>query len=756
MRNIRGNLPCVLMGLLFIGSIGLAQGNRDKYIHDRGMLHQTVYNMGMIGKPWYKRGVEITEDPIMEWPGNSKTTIIGIPYSGQHCMPVGAGVYIAANVKGRPFNILNREFSFCGGVGEDRSEEQTAGIFAFPVEFSETENFPVLEDGSLNPDYDPNEAEETIRAVWATNSGLTVTRISRSWSYPDFDDMIIYEYEFVYTGDTDGNPTTIERPDSTLTDVMIAFAYGWGPSMLGYQRNYGEWRYQPGLKNGDNWGWFDPDYWLYFNMDHWTEFDSTRKAKPEPDPELFREFAETGKNGGGLLSPQAPGVAILYYDTEHLAVMDTTNPELSESMFAAKAHPEDLDENLKVRQPWAHQHSSAGHTLDWIRRKEYFWPDRGRPGSRFGTGPDDDSTGYADTRWLGHSSVKWYFADNNVARTIIFGPYTLEPGDNAEFSYAEVMGYGGAAGKMTMGGNKQVPWNPIPSLDRKVVLDGQVMTEHYLTDYGYPDYINSDVRNVQDVAHKAFEAYLGIEIPYDTASGRPVAGGMWPEDYNMKDGSYAIPVPPPAPAITVKSTEVGTVRLTWNRAVENFTHPHLTEPVQKYHIYRSEAYIGPWTHLKSITVGDVMEEGIYRFIDDDESFKVGENRFYAVTADDDAGHESGKTNITSLQKQVGSVVEMEKVHVVPNPFYVKSGFVGDISKDPDNTIGFYGLPEVCTIRIYSYAGQLIDTIEHNTPSYSKNWILETQNNQLPASGIYFYVVTTPEGDQTAGKFLIIR
>jgi hypothetical protein len=53
--------------------------------------------------------------------------------------------------------------------------------------------------------------EEIITAAWATPLGVTVRRTSRAWSYPDYDDLIIYEYELQYTGDTDANPPPSSR-----------------------------------------------------------------------------------------------------------------------------------------------------------------------------------------------------------------------------------------------------------------------------------------------------------------------------------------------------------------------------------------------------------------------------------------------------------------------------------------------------------------------------------------------------------------
>ena len=69
---------------------------------------------------------------------------------------------------------------------------------------------------------------------------------------------------------------------------------------------------------------------------------------------------------------------------------------------------------------------------------------------------------------------------------------------------------------------------------------------------------------------------------------------------------------------------------------------------------------------------------------------------------------------------------------------------------------FYGLPEKCTIRIYSFSGQLIETIEHDQTVFSTAWFQVTRNNQDIASGIYFYVVTTPGGDKTTRKLIVVK
>ncbi len=170
--------------LLFtFAAMELSAQLRDYRIHNRGMIHETVYNDGIIGRPWQEGpGGEKQNLPSFEWPPYSKTVINGIEYSGQHNI-VGAGMYVSANEKGNP-GWPNRIFSFCGGIGTTSGPELPAGRWSFPLSIEEIENYPLLSNGDLNPNYNPNEAEEIIIAKWATTTGITVTRTSRAWSYP--------------------------------------------------------------------------------------------------------------------------------------------------------------------------------------------------------------------------------------------------------------------------------------------------------------------------------------------------------------------------------------------------------------------------------------------------------------------------------------------------------------------------------------------------------------------------------------------
>jgi len=99
--------------------------------------------------------------------------------------------------------------------------------------------------------------------------------------------------------------------------------------------------------------------------------------------------------------------------------------------------------------------------------------------------------------------------------------------------------------------------------------------------------------------------------------------------------------------------------------------------------------------------------------------------------------------------------DLKMVHTVPDPYYAVSNFdLGPATK----RLQFVNLPPRATIRIYSVSGVLVDVINHNDASGGgqTTWDLRNRSNQFVASGVYFFHVVTPEGDEHVGKFTIIN
>jgi len=94
---------------------------------------------------------------------------------------------------------------------------------------------------------------------------------------------------------------------------------------------------------------------------------------------------------------------------------------------------------------------------------------------------------------------------------------------------------------------------------------------------------------------------------------------------------------------------------------------------------------------------------------------------------------------------------LDDINVVPNPFYL----YGPYDPTPGNyKIRFQHLPEQCTISIYNLAGDLVSTIDKDTPDPYADWNVQTENGLPVASGIYIYVVDAPGFGQKVGKMAV--
>ncbi len=101
---------------------------------------------------------------------------------------------------------------------------------------------------------------------------------------------------------------------------------------------------------------------------------------------------------------------------------------------------------------------------------------------------------------------------------------------------------------------------------------------------------------------------------------------------------------------------------------------------------------------------------------------------------------------------------LEQIKIVPNPYIVRNTW--ERSKDYAQ-LQFINLPEMCTIRVYTLAGDHVQTIEHNEQAESDKpgwewWDLLTHNNQKIAVGIYFYHIEAPGVGEYLGKFAVVR
>ncbi|MBK7107336.1 MAG: T9SS type A sorting domain-containing protein [Ignavibacteriae bacterium] len=114
----------------------------------------------------------------------------------------------------------------------------------------------------------------------------------------------------------------------------------------------------------------------------------------------------------------------------------------------------------------------------------------------------------------------------------------------------------------------------------------------------------------------------------------------------------------------------------------------------------------------------------------------------------------GSNTVEVVPSAPAALSELKNVRVVPNPYFVASGWeIGN-----ENQIQITGLPSNATIKIFNTAGELVKTINHeanNSIAESiAQWDLKNEDQQLVASGLYFFYVDSSIGS-AQGKFVII-
>jgi hypothetical protein len=803
--NIMKSIESILVALLLLSTVGLAQQRFE--VHSRGMIRQSVFNTGDLGRPLDNGSTRAQQTmPSFEWPSNGGNPIYinGYPYQGYY-NSFGGGFWIAADTS--QFDVgaalTPRVYAACGGFSDNAGHNQTGD--AIPISVDRIENYPVLANGSLNPAYNPDEAEEIIISKWDTPLGVTVTRTSRAWSYPDYDDFIIYDYELRNTG----SHALTGRLD-TLRAMMVAVDYSLGPSMIGDMLlNTNNWL--EASMRGDKAGALSFNY-ARFNWTRYLVYNQSINGIP------FAAGADSI-----LTAPGAIGIMPLYYDYDHLAtksevyVAPANNTPASDSLILW-----DTTNALRpvLKQPYNISLDNGNLNIDKFIKYLNIEQTRNNVPCRTST----DSLTFGPY-WIGRARMNWTNTLRNPTGKVYgFGPYTFKPNDVMHLVFAEVAGFGGGTagdsiysdlgGGWGTGDHAPTPEvgtgvHPVPSwwytrtypyLNPRPQYTEEGST--YMQSHSLPDYVNSKtVISIRDVADRAIQMWKGDQvIKYDdttlfSATGHDLSKQFDPSETpgmpttGIGRGMSEIPIPLPAPAIFVDNTQAASNKVIWGDQVEAFdaflgsisasTRARLQSGFSHYLVMRANNPSGPWTildsvgrrdpryfksvstlaHTGSLTLGD----SAYALVD--QTSDINQSYFYCVVSVDSLGGESGKTNIALHNTQAPAVAKISHVYAAPNPFVVLSHGTGvSASGDINNQIGFFGLPKRATIRIYSYSGQLVQTIDHesvgpNTPdgSYSTEWYQISRKEQWVASGVYYFVVEDKDtGDRAWNKFVIIH
>jgi len=315
------------------------------------------------------------------------------------------------------------------------------------------------------------------------------------------------------------------------------------------------------------------------------------------------------------------------------------------------------------------------------------------------------------------------------------GPYDLAPGDSIEYIKILVCG----------------------EMDRSISMAGGLDATQ--------NYKSAGIANLKENWEAALELIEGWE-----ASGRT--------NWNAGINAYPPPTPANVPMIGNDNELEATIfvdaetraqgfDIAWKPIPESYVDPLKgTNDLAGYKVYKSEIGIaGPWEEVTDLTRAEAQElikDGkiVYRY-----TARVGIPMRFCVTSYDTDGNESGKTGYTFDAEAAPPAPsnKFEDVRVVPNPFKQVSGLAepGEMKR-----LIFMNIPAQCTIKIFTMAGELVQTIEHDGfgleawGSVTENNYMLTRFAQNVMPGIYIYHIESHvpghEGESAVGKFAILK
>lgn len=292
------------------------------------------------------------------------------------------------------------------------------------------------------------------------------------------------------------------------------------------------------------------------------------------------------------------------------------------------------------------------------------------------------------------------------------------------------------------------------------------------------------------------------------------------EDVNQNGvlDRYLIPEPPRSPQTRVEFSRASSgsrpssaVTLYWDRSAEESVDPVTGErDFEGYRIYRSNPgddrsgdILGQATLIaqydrpgnrtgfnngldairldQPVTFPGDDTEYWYSFETDD--LLAGWQYAFTVTAFDegdvDAGLDSFESSRTANAVRVFPGTPPaengdQTVGVYPNPYRLGAAWDGGTNRT--RKLNFYNLPERAEIRIYTLAGEIVTTLEHDSGTSSDirwfddfsaenrvlsggefAWDILSQNNLNVSTGLYLFSVRNLDsGDVQQGKFVIVK
>ncbi len=537
-------------------------------------------------------------------------------------------------------------------------------------------------------------ADRVIDNIINTSIGVEVHRKIIGFSQQGHDNYLIYEYTFTNTGKVDDIGTT--RPSKTLTGVYFYWQNRYAVNA--------DTRYIVG--NSTGWG---------TNTLNDVVGDSTAPhtfpfaASPfNSANDLRATYAWHGKSpafsggydniGGSIWVPYYK-----YQSGDTIGRLGATQFVGLVTLYAQKS-PSDTSDDKKQPATTSYEGSDESNNSNNDQynavkmSSEYSWMSKGHviPRHADKVGPTNDPA-------AGSAGAAGYSA------AIGYGPYTLAPGERVKIVMAE------AAGGLSREANTDIGrlYKNAPSATRETAL---------LNYKGVSKTKNDWVYTGRDSLFKTFRnAINNYQSGYVTGSQAPFP----PKFFNANSGA-------------------GGIRFTWEL--------YSSTGVQGFQVWRAiSRYDSNYTKIADLPASARAYQDTTAVVDVAHYYNfvvigangLTSNPYYAQTYD-------------PVYKKVAASAELVKsnIRIVPNPYNISAAKL--LYPGEQDKIAFKNVPAICTIRIYSELGELINTLEHNDGTGTQDYDMTTSSKQIIVSGIYIAVVETPSGSRAILKFVVIR
>lgn len=731
MKKNTHNKSLVLSLVLLLFTSSFLEAQQTSALHTRGKLWETIYNWGFIGDPGAWDYLQVTG--IGFYPG-----FAGFNYPTDEFQANG---YITDanfhNFRSGPWLIAKDAYTLIPPAFTPQLKDAiiyhsslATGEFGIVnsliAPFNRTENFAGTEN------FNPLLPEEINYTEFETSVGVKVKQHSMAWSYPGYDDFIIYDYTLVNTGNIAiPSVNQVVNYAQTLNEFWFVFHSGIQVStkgMLNFHYNSdflasaapaGGFGWHPGSGYSDYYGvendLTDGKGLLYYSYDYnggrepvpWDQYGTKSnwqdllRVRPEWLPELQ--------------DPAAFGYVMLYRTPHPGSNQDPFEPD--PAFFNIYS-----DELEKFQGKNVDFEGFGLNAFEPIQILQYATQNHR---------PPNNGNLYC-----------WY--------TSSFGPYTLAPGDSIRIIVAEIAG----------------------SLNLQQVVRGD-------PDNWFPDSTLADIRRNADAVRNAVKwgfgaTANGINLAADVPDSPPAP------NCNASNASYG--------------GDTAIISIQWDKLSEQVQFTDGSGEIfydgsvdlDGYRVYRGTDKRGIWDLVIDIPyaqLSNYWSEDLSKYVYLDYGVQFGYEYYYYVQAynsNPKSWTSANGTLVNSLPELVsGDYNRTELTKAKPGPFDIQTEgwdvFVAPnpfIAGDPNHSFGkdnltieFRKLPEKATIKIFSLAGDLVRTLTHEPDAQgnlfgSIEWDQLSDNGLLVAPGLYIYVVQSESegtvGSRTTGKLMIIR